>query len=455
MRITKNVFTNLAISMIGFGIVIGVLFPFFSLAMGISKNIAFSLLYFSFCILAGIMVGAVNIVLVRVIVKKRLKRLSNSMSSVENHLFEAMTQGKEHLCSSDTCCLPVDSNDEFGESANAFNKLLKAFEASLRMQNAFRSYNEMLTSQIQLESLTSNSLSKMSAYTKSCAGAIYVVKSGELSLAASEGIISADTLTKNELMLNVLKTKKSKVIDFPEDIVIDGLLASIKPNCIIIEPIIYKDTLLGIIVLANQEAFSVETKTHLQVFSKSLALALNNSLKHSQLQTLVALDPLTGLYNRRFGINRLGEEYSAAIRTQTPLGIMMFDIDHFKRVNDVYGHIAGDKVLVDISQMTKAILRAHDITMRYGGEEFIAILPGASTHDTLVVADRLRTLVESSFIPYGDNRINVTISIGVLSYPETEISNAEDLIKLADAALYKAKENGRNKVVLHDDSLIP
>ena len=454
MRFTKNVFTNLAISMVGFGILIGILFPFFSLAMGVEVCIALSPLYFTLCIIAGVIVGAVNILLARVTVRKQLKKLSGSMKSAKVHLDEIMQDGKTATCSSSDCYLTVDTIDEFGESANAFNQLLHAFDESLRTENAFRDYNKTLTSDLKLDSLASNALKEILLYTRAAAGAIYAVKNGRLELAACDGIISADTLKKNHLILNVLKTKSLRQIDLPEDIIVDGLLASVRPKSIIIEPIIYKGAILGVIVLAGLTAFSNQTLKHLEVFSNSLALALNNSLEHTQLQTLVALDPLTNIYNRKFGLNRLAEEYSSSIRTAAPLGVMMFDIDHFKKVNDTFGHIAGDRVLVDIAHMSRATLRRHDILMRYGGEEFVAILPGASTHDTLVVADRLRELVQNSFVAYGDNRINVTVSIGIASYPETDVSKTEDLIKFADEALYRAKDSGRNRVVLYDETII-
>lgn len=454
MRLFRNVFTTLAVCMIGFGILVGILFPFFTLCMGMPRDIALTSTFFLFCILAGILVGAVNILLTRATVKKRLNRLSGSMIKVEQRLKEMSENGEKHVCAADDCHLPIDSSDEFGMSAHAFNQLLSAFEQSLRTQNALRQYNRTLTSELELTTLTSNALNGMLTYTNASAGAVCVVKNGQLYLTASKGINNAELLVENERLLDVLKSKQNLTINFPDHIDIDGLLMKVKPECVIAEPIIYKDTVLGIIVLANTRKFSFETRQHLDMFSNNLALALNNSLKHSQLQKLVALDPLTGVYNRRFGFTRLSEEFSTSVRNGAPIGLMMLDIDHFKRVNDTYGHIAGDKVLVEITKMAKAVLRKYDILIRYGGEEFVAVLPGASTQDTMVVADRLRALAENSAIPYGDHKMYVTVSIGVVSYPETEISDPDELIKHADDALYRAKEMGRNRVILHDDEAI-
>ncbi|MBT3318186.1 MAG: sensor domain-containing diguanylate cyclase [Clostridia bacterium] len=449
----KNVFSILAVSMIGFGIFVGLTFPFFMVWMGVSKNIALSLLMFLLCVLAGVIVGAINIFLARMIVKKRLKRVSDSMIKVENRLHEMSQSDMEQLCDAQDCYLADDSTDEFGRSAHAFNQLLSAFEQSLSTQNAVRKYNRTLSSELALDSLTEGALSKILAFTKTNFGAVFVMESGKLTLTACEGIKDAESLIDNNHILRALKSKITKVIELPEDIVIDGLLTQVKPRSIIVEPLLYKDAVLGVVILAST-THQPSNINHLDMFSNNLALALNNSLKHSQLQTLVALDPLTGAYNRRFGFVRLSEEYSASVRSSAPLGLLMLDLDHFKLVNDTYGHIAGDKILVSITNKIKVILREHDILVRYGGEEFMAVLPGASTHDIMVVADRIRSLIERSSVPYGDNEMRVTVSVGVVSFPETPINKIEELIKYADEALYLAKANGRNQVALYDENVI-
>ncbi|MCK7486163.1 MAG: GGDEF domain-containing protein [Bacillus subtilis] len=166
----------------------------------------------------------------------------------------------------------------------------------------------------------------------------------------------------------------------------------------------------------------------------------------SSLQELAATDPLTSIYNRRFGTLRLDEEHSRAVRMNVPLGVMMCDIDHFKSVNDTYGHVVGDKVLIAVAQIVKRALREGDIALRYGGEEFIGVLPGASLQDTRLVAERIRRAVAESVINFMDQEIKVTISIGVAAMPETIVETAAQLVQAADKAMYRAKENGRNRV---------
>lgn len=451
MKKFKNVFTVLAIFMIGFGIITGVLFPFFIRLMGIGQKMP--PIFLLLCILAGILVGAVNFILCVGFIKRRFRKSSSSNSNVENKLQTIMSEDIEQLCNAEEYYINTISGEEFKKCSNAFNQLLSAFEKLLEAQNAVRKYNRMLTSDLSMKVLTKRALKKILNYTKADYGAVYVVKDGNLELTAVEGIKNAEKLANNNHILNAIQTKNTKTIILPQDKTVDELLAEIKPSSIVIEPLIYKDTVLGVMVLASlkQESHNLD---HLGMFSGNLALALNKSLKHSQLQTLVAIDPLTGVYNRRFGFVRLEEEYSAAVRSEAPLGLLMLDLDHFKNINDTYGHIAGDKVLAEVSKMIKVMLRKYDLLVRYGGEEFIVVLPGTSTRESMLVANRIRLLIEESNINYANTPIQMTVSIGVVSFPETPISKLEDLIKFADEAMYKSKFAGRNQVTLYDATLI-
>ncbi|MBE0685570.1 MAG: GGDEF domain-containing protein, partial [Anaerolineaceae bacterium] len=154
------------------------------------------------------------------------------------------------------------------------------------------------------------------------------------------------------------------------------------------------------------------------------------------------------IYNRRFGMTRLHEEFGRSLRANTPMGVMMMDLDHFKQVNDTYGHLTGDRVLIKLVKLARSVLRDGDILVRYGGEEFLAILPGASQNDVRNIADRLRRKVEESGVADGDDIIKLTISIGGVSYPEHDVAKEIQLVDLADQALYQAKEAGRNCVVI-------
>jgi two-component system cell cycle response regulator len=127
----------------------------------------------------------------------------------------------------------------------------------------------------------------------------------------------------------------------------------------------------------------------------------------------------------------------------------MFDIDHFKRVNDTYGHLVGDRVIKQIAQIVRSVAREGDVSMRYGGEEFLMVLPGASVDDAAKVAERLRRAVEASHIVAGAKSIGVTVSVGVVSFPGCPASDETDCVRMADEALYAAKAGGRNRVIVH------
>jgi diguanylate cyclase (GGDEF)-like protein len=162
-------------------------------------------------------------------------------------------------------------------------------------------------------------------------------------------------------------------------------------------------------------------------------------------------DGLTKLINYQHFQEILDEEIYRAKRYHSPLTLIMCDIDHFKQVNDTFGHLAGDYVLRSVSEFLKMSMRKSDIIARYGGEEFAALLPETPIEGAFLLAERLRERLAALPITYGDHVIHTTVSIGIAAYcPKSDSTNA-DLIKKADVALYRAKEQGRNRCVRHAD----
>ena len=160
-------------------------------------------------------------------------------------------------------------------------------------------------------------------------------------------------------------------------------------------------------------------------------------------------DSLTGIYNRMFLMSKLKEEFSRHKRYSRNFSFIMFDIDHFKHVNDEYGHQCGDFILQSICSRVTSIIRNVDIFARYGGEEFCCILPETELEGAVQVAERFRQAIEEQENKYNDLNIKVTISLGVAELRE-EISSPEIMMKKADDALYRAKHEGRNRVVPMD-----
>jgi two-component system cell cycle response regulator len=185
----------------------------------------------------------------------------------------------------------------------------------------------------------------------------------------------------------------------------------------------------------------VNSLLRIKALQRELADANTALLRVSQ------TDGLTGLDNRRHLEERLQEMFDHAARLNEPLACMMCDVDHFKSVNDTHGHQAGDAVLRQVADILRSTAREIDRVGRYGGEEFLVLLPGASAADGAAFAERVRTAIESCEFTYEGGSLRRTISAGVSAWPDPLVPHREALIKAADDALYVAKESGRNRVV--------
>jgi diguanylate cyclase (GGDEF)-like protein len=167
---------------------------------------------------------------------------------------------------------------------------------------------------------------------------------------------------------------------------------------------------------------------------------------HKELYKMAVVDALTGAYNKRYFEERIQEEFSYCFRNKVPLSLVIFDLDHFKSVNDTFGHPAGDFVLARVAALTKTIVRSEDVLARYGGEEFVVILKATDADGAHTLAERLRRLIEETDFDFEGKKIPVTISVGVASLNGQNLANWEAMLKLADTLLYKSKNGGRNRV---------
>lgn len=157
-------------------------------------------------------------------------------------------------------------------------------------------------------------------------------------------------------------------------------------------------------------------------------------------------DPLTRIYNRKYLLDRLQSELAYAQRHASPLSLLLFDVDHFKRVNDTKGHLAGDAVLAGLARHVLRIIRTEDVFARYGGEEFAILSRGIPLDGATRFGERLRSAIEGYPIAFEGARLTVTVSVGVTAVPEAKAERVSDLVALADRALYDAKDSGRNCV---------
>jgi diguanylate cyclase (GGDEF)-like protein len=167
----------------------------------------------------------------------------------------------------------------------------------------------------------------------------------------------------------------------------------------------------------------------------------------SEAHLAATTDGLTGLFNRRRWVQIADAEVKHAAAAGVPVALLLLDIDHFKRVNDLYGHGSGDAVLQAIARVCRDTLRPTDIPARWGGEEFVVLLSGVGAESAMPIAEQLRAAIEGSVVRCGEHRVPVTASIGVISSETQDVGHdLERLLHLADAAMYLAKQEGRNRV---------
>ncbi|NIS61127.1 MAG: diguanylate cyclase [Proteobacteria bacterium] len=216
-------------------------------------------------------------------------------------------------------------------------------------------------------------------------------------------------------------------------------------------PLVSEGEVLGCASLNSDHPNAFDAQA-LQFFSL-ITYQMISSMKHSQVMSsmkdMAIYDTLTHLHNRRHLEHVLEEEFRNSALKKDPLSIVMVDIDHFKAINDRYGHDEGDRALIHIASLLKAALREHDIVARFGGEEFLVVLPRTIMKDAVIIAERIRRSVEVTPLSAGDKKIHLTVSLGIAAIPAVWSDSKEDLIKFADTALYEAKDKGRNRVCFY------
>ncbi len=190
-----------------------------------------------------------------------------------------------------------------------------------------------------------------------------------------------------------------------------------------------------------------ELRSRIKVGERVVTLERDLQAANEKLQILAVTDSLTKVQNRGAIIARLIEELSRSKREKLPLGLIMLDIDHFKMINDKYGHLAGDRVLVELSARLRGVCRPYDVVGRYGGEEFLVLLPGTDEAETFQIADRLHSSIRSTPVKIDTQDLWITVSAGAGSLLPEEGVEETQLIRAVDQALYQAKESGRDRVV--------
>ncbi|GAB4480777.1 MAG: hypothetical protein Kow0088_22550 [Anaerolineales bacterium] len=291
--------------------------------------------------------------------------------------------------------------------------------------------------------------------------ALLILSRQELHLAATEGWEfpkQATILKVGEGITGWVAQNLQPAIvnNVKEDTRYYALFSSIQSEIAV--PLIVANQCVGVLDLESEQsnAFTQEDLELLELIASSAAIAIHNARIHQEQQLLATTDGLTGLLNRRKFFEVANTEIERARRFNHPLSILMMDLDHFKDYNDTFGHLSGDELLVQVANELRSSLREFDTLARYGGDEFVLLLPEVNQNSAKDIAQRLISIVENMKVTVNsanNDPIYLTMSVGVATFPERG-DNVHSLIKAADRALYQAKEAGRNRYIIYESKTI-
>jgi len=288
---------------------------------------------------------------------------------------------------------------------------------------------------------------------------IFSLKDCILSLIATnnpkiiQGVPVTFKLNASPLMKEAAEAGKPVIVDdFSNSNFASGKHDNYSDEFAISIPIMRDNEVIGIINMNGNRLgfFDHPDLTFVRLCVELLSGALSNAMQHKLIEQMAITDGQTGLYNNRYFYKVLGEEWEKVGRYSRHFSLIIVDIDFFKKVNDTYGHLSGDKVLSQLSKILIREARKVDTVARYGGEEFTVLLPETPVEEARFVAERMRKAVEDHEFEGDGMKLSITASFGVADTRNSNFGQGEDLIKSADGRLYAAKETGRNKVVSED-----
>ena len=198
----------------------------------------------------------------------------------------------------------------------------------------------------------------------------------------------------------------------------------------------------------EQDSFEESSLEFVLDISDFISMSVSNAILYEQTKQLAVTDGLTGISNRPNMEQALQNEFERSMRYGAPLSVVLLDVDHFKGVNDTYGHQKGDEILVAVASLLKKVCRTNDIAARYGGEEFLMILPQSNAQGAFKIAERVREEMMKMNFTGNESNFSVTTSCGVAELDRDFIKNTDQLVAIADHALYEAKNSGRNKTII-------
>ena len=329
---------------------------------------------------------------------------------------------------------PVEAIDgDLAELAAATQRLVAAVQRSHALEAAVHELFEALSSHLRLDYLSYEALYRVLDHTRAAGGAIVLAGHGAPDVVASVDFALADAELARLLGAALAEPGPVQLrTDAGVPVVAVPFTADSAP--------------LGAVFLVAL-TLDVELRRLLALLARALGFAVSNAIAHAAAETQAATDALTGASNRRAGLETLEQAARVAAHGGPPVAVLMLDLDHFKRVNDVHGHPVGDEVLRAAADAIAGGLRGGDTVVRYGGEEFLVAVRGAEGPEPARLAERIAGRIRALAVPgAGGAVVRPTASIGVAAW--TEGDDARSLVARADRALYAAKDAGRDRVVL-------
>jgi diguanylate cyclase (GGDEF)-like protein len=222
---------------------------------------------------------------------------------------------------------------------------------------------------------------------------------------------------------------------------------SLTVNSVLCCPLQHRGEKVGALEVLNKKdgGFGAEDLRFIQLLAEPLAVALETLRMFDNTERLTVTDDLTRLYNYRYLLQYLNAEVKRCLRYKKKVSLLFIDVDGFKRINDTFGHLVGSRALAELGQVLRGTVRETDVIGRYGGDEFVIVLPETPLNGALVIAERIRKKIEDYEFIAQDQQVHLTVSLGVANLPKHTLT-AEGLIKKADAAMYRAKELSKNTI---------
>jgi diguanylate cyclase (GGDEF)-like protein len=383
-------------------------------------------------------VGVLNLV---------IPRTQDSISAREMRLFSAI-------------------RTQFGvaiERARLFEQTREALLREQRLNEVTRAISDALDLQTVLQRVVSLAIELVNAD----AGGMGLISEDGQSLDFSYFINLPETLGRENRVLqrgeglawHTLEEGQARLVsDYPAHPWARPVLVAAGVHSVIAVPIIVGNQpigSLGLFGLKPTTRFSPRDLALAESVGRQAGIAVQNARLFDEVRQMAITDALTGLHNRRYFFERASSEFERTMRYPHPLSAIMLDIDHFKHINDTYGHATGDEVLRVVARRCRDILRTVDIIGRYGGEEFAIVLPETRQHCARQVAERLRLEISQQPIPIEESTLSITASLGIAAYDHNESIDLYTLLDRADQALYAAKQAGRNCVVIWEPTPLP